>query len=197
VLTRVRLIAALGALLTAVIVGGQSAPTAPTGGGTYQLRSTAQPMKTPMPAQTTLKSPIVPTTDPSPFDPCNDLPIGALQGLGLAFTPPEREDGLRCHLDAGNYQMAIEPIVWRTYAQSLPADALETTIQGHRAAQYWVMKPTFHNSFWYYSCMIVFKTSYGILQQALYFSTVYSDPEPDCMPTNLQRANDLAPLYKF
>jgi hypothetical protein len=191
VLTRVRLIGALGALVAAVVIGWQSAPPAPTGGGTVQLRSTAQPM------ETTMKSPIVATTDPSPFDPCNDLPIDALARLGLAFTPPEREDGLRWQLDAGNYQMAIEPIIWRTYEQSLPADALETTIGGHRAAQYWVMKPTYHNSFWFYSCMVVFKTSYGVLQQALYFSTVYSNPEVDCMPTNLQRANDLTPLYKF
>ncbi|HTQ22051.1 DUF3558 domain-containing protein [Mycobacterium sp.] len=190
-LTRLRLIGAFGALITALGVGWQCAPPAPTGGGTYQLRSTAQPM------ETTMKSPIVATTDPSPFDPCQDLPIDALQRLGLAFTPPEREDGLRCKLDAGNYTLALEPIIWRTYDQSLPADALETAIQGHRAAQYWVMKPTYHNSFWFFSCMIAFKTSYGVLQQALYFSTIYSNPEPDCMPTNLQRANDLAPLYKF
>jgi len=31
--------------------------------------------------------------------------------------------------------VAVEPIIWRTYDQSLPADAVETTIQGHRAAQ--------------------------------------------------------------
>jgi hypothetical protein len=194
VLTRVRLIGALGAVMASVamgLVGWQSAPPAPTGRGPVQLRSTAQPM------ETTMKSPIVATTDPSPFDPCNDIPIDALQRLGLAFTPPEREDGLRCKFDAGNYQMAVEPIIWRTYEASLPADALETTIQGHRAAQYWVMKPTYHNSFWFFSCMVAFKTSYGVLQQALYFSTIYSNPEPDCMPTNLQRANDLAPLYKF
>ena len=60
----------------------------------------------------------------------------------MAFTPPEHEDGLRCHFDAGNYQMAVEPIIWRTYQETLPADAVETTIQGHRAAQYWVVKPT-------------------------------------------------------
>jgi hypothetical protein len=189
--TKLRLIGALGALITAVVVGWQSAPPAPTGGGTVQLRSTAQPM------ETTMKSPIVATTDPSPFDPCQDIPFDAVQRLGLAFTPPEHEDGLRCHFDAGNYQMAIEAIIWRTYAQTLPPDALETTIQGHRAAQYWVMKPTYHNSFWFYSCMVTFKTSYGVIQQALYYSTIYSNPEVDCMSTNLQRANDLAPYYKF
>ena len=188
---RVRLIGALGALMTAVVVGWQSAPPAPTGGGTVELRSTAQPM------ETTMKSPIVATTDPRPFDPCEDIPPDVVQPLGLAFTPPDHEDGLRCHYDAGNYQMAVEAIIWRTYAQTLPPDALETTIQGHRAATYWVLKPTYHNSYWYFSCMVTFKTSYGVIQQSLFFSTVYSNPEVDCPSTNLQRANDLAPYYKF
>jgi hypothetical protein len=190
-LAKVRLIGALGALMTAVIVGWQYAPPAPTGRGPVELRSTAQPM------ETTMKSPIVATTDPRPFDPCEDIPFDALQRLGLAFTPPEHEDGLRCHFDAGNYQLAVEAIIWRTYEKSLPPDALETTIQGHRAAQFWVEKPTYHNSFFFFSCMVVFKTSYGVLQQALYYSTVYSNPEVDCMATNLQRANELAPYYKF
>jgi hypothetical protein len=188
---RVRLIGALGALMTAVVVGWQSAPPAPTGGGTVELRSTAQPM------ETTMKSPIVATTDPRPFDPCEDIPFDVVQPLGLAFTPPDHEDGLRCHYDAGNYQMAVEAIIWRTYAQTLPPDALETTIQGHRAATYWVLKPTYHNSYWYFSCMVTFKTSYGVIQQSLFFSTIYSNPEVDCPSTNLQRANDLAPYYKF
>ena len=190
-LTKVRLIGALGALITAVIVGAQAAPPGPTGGQSLQLRSTAQPM------ETTMKSPIVATQNPSPFDPCNDIPLDVIARLGLEFTPPEAEDGLRCHYDAGNYQMAVEPIIWRSYAQTLPADALETTIQGHRAAQYWVMKPTYHNSYWWFSCMVTFKTSYGVIQQSLFFSAVYSNPEVDCMQTNLQRANDLAPYYKF
>ncbi len=190
-LAKVRLIGALGALVTAVVVGAQSAPPARTGGGPVELRSTAEPM------ETTMKSPIVATTDPRPFDPCEDIPFDVVQRLGLAFTPPEHEDGLRCHYDAGNYQVAVEAIIWRTYAQTLPPDAVETTIQGHRAAQYWVMKPTYHNSFWYYSCMVTFKASYGVIQQSLYFSTIYSNPDVDCMSTNLQRANDLAPYYKF
>jgi hypothetical protein len=193
--TKVRLIGALGAVMTAVVAGTagwQSAPPAPTGGSkAVELRSTAQPM------ETTMKSPIIATTDPRPFDACEDIPFDTLQRLGLAFTPPEHEDGLRCHLDAGNYQLAVEPIIWRTYEQSLPPDALETTIQGHRAATYWVLKPTYHNSYWFFSCMVAFKTSYGVLQQALYYSTVYSNPEVDCPSTNLQRANDLTPYYKF
>ncbi|MEM6109318.1 DUF3558 domain-containing protein [Mycobacterium sp. 050272] len=190
--TKVRLIGALGAVMTAVVLGWHSAPPAPTGGGnTVDLRSTAQPM------ETTMKSPIIATTDPSPFDPCRDIPFDALQRLGLAFTPPEPQDGLRCQFDAGNYQLAVEPIIWRTYEQSLPPDALETTIQGHRAATYWVLKPTYHNSYWFFSCMVAFKTSYGVLQQALFYSTVYSNPEVDCPSTNLARANDLTPYYKF
>jgi hypothetical protein len=196
-LIRLRLIGAFSALLTAVIggtVGWRSAPPTPTGGGTVQLRSTALPMETP---ETTMKSPIVATTDPRPFDACEDIPFDVIQRLELGFTPPEHEDGLRCHFDAGNYQVAVEPIIWRTYAASLPPDALETDIQGHRAAQYWVMKPTYHNSFWFSSCMVAFKTSYGLIQQALYYSTVYSNPDVDCMATNLQRANDLVPYYKF
>ena len=87
--------------------------------------------------------------------------------------------------------MAVEPIVWRTYEQSLPADAVETTIDGHRAAQYWVLKPTYHNSYWYFSCMVAFKTSYGVIQQSLFYSTVYSSPEVDCpsdQPAAGQRA---------
>lgn len=193
--TKVRLLGALGAVLTAVVtgtVGWWSAPPAPVAGGAaVDLRSTAQPL------ETTMKSPIVATTDPRPFDACEDISFDTLQRLGLAFTPPEHEDGLRCHLDAGNYQLAVEPIIWRTYEQSLPPDALETTIQGHRAATYWVLKPTYHNSFWFFSCMVAFKTSYGVLQQALYYSAVYSNPEVDCPSTNLQRANDLTPYYKF
>jgi hypothetical protein len=193
---KVRLIGALGALITAVAIGVVGGPSVGggTGGNTVQLRSTGSPLE---PAETTMKSPIVATTDPRPFDPCEDIPFDAVQRLGLAFTPPDHEDGLRCHYDAGNYQLAVEPIIWRTYAESLPPDAVETTIQGHRAAQYWVLKPTYHNSFWFFSCMVTFKTSYGVIQQALYFSTVYSDPDVDCMSTNLQRANDLVPYYKF
>jgi hypothetical protein len=134
-----------------------------------------------------MKSPIVATTDQRPFDACEDILFDVVQRLGLAFTPPEHEDGLRCHFGAGNYQIAVEPIIWRKYEQSLPPDALETTVQGHRAATYWVLKPTYHNSYWFFSCMVAFRTSYGVLQLALYYSTVYSNPEVDCSSTNLQR----------
>jgi hypothetical protein len=124
---KLRLLAALGALVTALVVAWQSAPPANVGTPKVQLRSTAAPMDPP----TTMKSPIVATTDPSPFNPCQDIPFDVVQRLGLAFTPPEPEEGLRCHYDAGNYQLAVEPIIWRNYDQSLPADAVETTVNGH------------------------------------------------------------------
>ena len=191
--TKLRLFAALGALVTAVVLVWPSAPPVSVGVPNVQLRSTAAPMDPP----TTMKSPIMATTDPSPFDPCQQIPFDVISRLGLSFTPPAHEEGLRCHYDAGNYQLAVEPIIWRNYDQSLPADAIETTVNGHRAAQYWVLKPTYHNSFWYISCMVTFKTSYGVIQQSLYYSTIYSSPEVDCPSTNLQRANELAPYYVF
>jgi hypothetical protein len=45
--------------------------------------------------------------------------------------------------------------------------------------------------------MIAFKTSYGVLQQSLFYSPIESADNPDCLQTNLQRANELAPYYKF
>ena len=189
----VRLVAALGAVLLAVGATYHDQHREPTRSNTLQLRSTAVPLT----AQTTMKSPIISTTNPRPFDPCDDIPIDVVQRLGLAFTPPEHEEGLRCHYDAGNYQLAVEAIIWRTYSQTLPPDAIETTINGHRAAQYWVLKPTYHNSLWYVSCMVTFKTSYGVIQQSLFYSTTYSDPDVDCPSTNLQRAQELSPYYIF
>jgi hypothetical protein len=207
--TKVRLIAALCALVTAVIVVMQTAPPAPVQrGDAVALRYTAAPIQTqPSDPSTTIKWPIIDFVDQRPFDPCTQIPIDVLRNLGLAFTPPEPEDGLRCHLDGGNYQMAVEPIIWRTYQESLPSDALETTINGHRAAQYWVMKPTDWNDRWWHSCMITFKTSYGVIQQSLFFSQIYSTdfddnlaptpPAIDCLAENYKRAQQLSPFYKF
>jgi hypothetical protein len=192
-IAKVHLIAGVGALLIAVVMVWWSTPPTAPGNRTVQLRSTAAPMS----ATTTMKSPIVAITDPRPFDPCEDIPFGVIQRLGLSFTPPEHEEGLRCHYDAGNYQLAVEAIIWRSYAQTLPSDAIETRINSHRAAQYWVMKPTYHNSFWYMSCMVTFETRYGVIQQSLFYSTVYSNPDVDCPSTNLQRAHDLSPYYIF
>jgi hypothetical protein len=70
--TRLHLFAALGGLVTAAVVVWQTAPPASVGIPKVQLRSTAAPMDPP----TTMKSPIVATTDPSPFDPCQDIPFG-------------------------------------------------------------------------------------------------------------------------
>ena len=123
---------------------------------------------------TTIKSPVIAPHRPQPVRPCEDIPIDVIRQAGLAFTPPEHEDGLRCHYDAANYQMAIEPIIWRSYEQSLSADSVETTIDGHRAAWLWVMKPTDWDNKWWFSCMVMFKTSYGVIQQSLFFSPIYS-----------------------
>ncbi|UGU31877.1 DUF3558 domain-containing protein [Mycolicibacterium smegmatis] len=191
---RVRLLSALCALVAAVILVWQTDPVAGTGSATPRLEATDLPMTN---VSTTIKWPVIETTDPKPFDPCNDIPIDVVERIGLAWTPPMPEDGLRCHYDAGNYQMAVEAFVWRTYEQTIPADALELDIDGHRAAQYWVMKPTDWNDRWWTTCMIAFDTSYGVIQQSLFYSPIHSPDKPDCLQTNLQRAHELAPYYKF
>jgi hypothetical protein len=188
---RLRLVSALCALVAAVIVVWQTNPA----GRPLKVQTTDIPPMTNV--TTTIKWPVIATTDPSPFNPCNDIPIDAVRGLGLAFTPPEPEDQLRCKYDAGNYQMAVEAIVWRTFEQTLPPDAVQLDIDGHRAAQWWIMKPTDWNNRWWITCMVAFDTSYGVLQQSLFYSPIYSNPAPDCMQTNLQRAHDLIPFYKF
>ncbi len=192
--TRVRILSALCALVAAVILVWQSDPGPEPAGPSVGLRSTAAPMSD---ASTTIKWPVLNTTDPSPFDPCRDIPLDVIQRIGLDFTPPIPEDSLRCHYDAGNYQMAIEAFVWRTYEDTIPPDAVELDIDGHRAAQYWIMKPTDWNDRWWKTCMIAFKTSYGVIQQSVFFSPIYSKPAPDCLQTNLQRARQLAPYYIY
>ncbi len=191
---RFRLLSAMCALVAAVIVVWQTNPITVPDAGTVQLRSTSAPLSG---ASSTIKYPVIATVDPRPFDPCEDIPIDVINRLGLGFTPPEHEDGLRCHYDAGNYQMTVEAFVWRTYEQTLPADAVEMDIQGHRAAQYWIIKPSDRNNRFFFSCMIAFKTSYGVLQQALFYAPTYSADDVDCMQTNLQRANELAPYYVY
>jgi hypothetical protein len=93
--------------------------------------------------------------------------------------------------------MAIEPLVWRSYEETIPPDAVELDVAGHRAAQYWIMKPTDWNNRWWITCMIAFDTSYGVIQQSVFYSPIYSEPDPDCMQTNLQRAHELVPSYTF
>ncbi|ART70930.1 MULTISPECIES: DUF3558 domain-containing protein [Mycobacteriaceae] len=191
---RVRLLSALCALVAAVVVVLQTGTSAGSGTGTPQLNVTDLPMTN---VSTTIKWPVIATTDPSPFDPCNDIPLDVIQRIGLAYTPPAPEDSLRCHYDAGDYQMAVEAFVWRTYEQTIPPDAVELDIDGHRAAQYWIMKPTDWNDRWWVTCMVAFKTSYGLIQQSLFYSPIKSPDRPDCLQVNMQRAHELAPYYKF
>ena len=193
-LTKLRLITALGALAIAVVMVWQQTPTSSdiAGSSEVQLRSTALPLAPP-----TTSSKAVNLTNPRPFDACDDIPYDVIAQLGLAFTPPKPVEGVRCEFDAGNYQMAVETFVWRSYDESIPADAIEMDINGHRAAQYWVMKPTEWNNRWWFSCMVAFKTSYGVIQQSLYYSPVYSNPDVDCASENLMRAHQLAPHYKY
>ena len=134
---KLRVLSALCALVAAVIVVWQTAPTGPAAGASVELRSTAAPLSD---VSTTIKWPVIETVNPRPFDPCEDIPLDVVQRIGLAYTPPSHEDGLRCHYDAGNYQMAVEAFVWRTYEATLPPDALGLDINGHRAAQYWIIE---------------------------------------------------------
>jgi hypothetical protein len=45
--------------------------------------------------------------------------------------------------------------------------------------------------------LVAFKTSYGVIQQSLFYSPIYSDPDPDCLQINLRRAHELAPYYIY
>ncbi|AEF36552.1 MULTISPECIES: DUF3558 domain-containing protein [Mycobacteriaceae] len=195
-LTKLRLATAFSALAMAIVMVWQQTPTGDgadaAGAHGVQLRSTAAPLA---PPPTSSKP--VNLTNPRPFDACEDIPLDVIAQLGLAFTPPKPVEGVRCEFDAGNYQMAVETFVWRSYDESIPADAIEMDINGHRAAQYWVMKPTEWNNRWWFSCMVAFKTSYGLIQQSLYYSPVYSNPDTDCQTENLMRAHQLAPHYKY
>ena len=191
---KLRLTAALCALIAAVVVVWQTNPVGPAAGVESPRLTTSLPVNN---VSTTLKWPIIDTVDPRPFQACEDIPFDVYERLGLAFTPPQPEDGLRCRLDAGNYQMAVEAFVWRTFDQTIPADALQFDIAGRRAAQYWIMKPTDWNDRWWITCMIAFKTSYGVIQQSMFYSPIYSPDAPDCLQTNMQRANELVPYYKF
>jgi hypothetical protein len=191
---KLRVLSALCALVAAVIVVWQSNPAGPSAQGRVDLRSTAAPLSG---VSTTIKWPVINTVNPKPFDPCNDIPLDVVQRIGLAVSPPAPEEGLRCHFDAGNYQMAVEAFVWRTYEETLPPDALELDINGHRAAQYWIMKPTDWNDRWWITCGIAFKTSYGVIQQTVFYSPIYDAENIDCLQTNLQRARELSPYYKY
>jgi hypothetical protein len=186
---KLRLLSALCALVAAVIAVWQSSPSGPV-----RVDATDIPMTN---VTTSIKWPVVDTVNPRPFDPCQDIPLDVIQRIGLAFTPPTPEEGLRCHFDAGNYQMAVEAFVWRTYEETLPPDALEMDINGHRAAQFWIMKPTDWNDRWWITCGIAYKTSYGVIMQTLFYSPIYGADDVDCLQTNLQRGRELSNYYKY
>ncbi|MCV7080455.1 DUF3558 domain-containing protein [Mycolicibacterium insubricum] len=199
---RLRLWAALTAVVAAAVLtagtGGSRDGVSAAAFGNVE-RTWAAPIElrnTDVPLSTT-RRPVLNLTDPDPFDPCRDIPLDVTDSIGLGFTPPEPQNGLRCQYDAGNYQMAVEAFVWRTYEQTLPKDGVETTINGHRAATYWVMKPTDWNNRWWFSCMIAYKTSYGVIQQSLFYSPIHSPDAPECMTENMMRAQQLSPYYKF
>src|SRR5215475_1495332 len=122
---KLRVLSALCALVAAVIVVWQTNPSMRATPNPVDLRSTSAPLSD---VSTTIKWPVVATVNPKPFEPCEDIPLDVVQRIGLAFTPPTPEEGLRCHYDAGNYQMAVEAFVWRTYEETLPPDALEMDI---------------------------------------------------------------------
>jgi hypothetical protein len=42
-----------------------------------------------------------------------------------------------------------------------------------------------------------FKTEYGLIQQSLFYAPTYTPDDVDCLQTNLQRAHELAPYYKY
>jgi hypothetical protein len=53
------------------------------------------------------------------------------------------------------------------------------------------MKPTDWNNRWWFSCAVEFKTSYGVIQQSLFLSPIYSKPDVDCPKENVMRAQQL------
>ncbi len=74
---------------------------------------------------------------------------------------------------------------------------MELDIAGHCAGQYWILKPSDRNNRFWFSCMIAFDTSYGVLQQSLFYAPVYSADDVDRMQTNLQGAQQLVQFYRF
>ena len=144
--TRIRLFAAFGALVTAVILVLQSGPLSVPGPGRVPASTCA------LPGDDTIKWPVVePSTDP--FDACRDIPLDVIR-IGLR-SPRPTEDG--CAATTRENQMAVE-LRLAHLRESLPPDAVELDIDGHRAAQYWVMKPTDWNNRWWITCTVAFKT---------------------------------------
>ena len=95
---KMRLLSAMCALVAAVIVVWQ---TNPVTGSDIGVGRAEVHVGTHADVSSSIKLPVIATTDPRPFDPCEDIPADVINGIGLGFTPPEHEDGLRCHYDAG------------------------------------------------------------------------------------------------
>ncbi len=194
VVGRMRLLSAMCALVAAVIVVWQTNPITP---GRRRLRGAAVHVVAHQRGVQQHQVPVIETTDPRPFDPCEDIPIDVINGLGLGFTPAGARGRPALPLRRGQLSDGRRGV----RVANLRADAarrrVEMDIAGHRAAQYWILKPSDRNNRFWFSCMIAFDTSYGVLQQSLFYAPVYSADDVDCMQTNLQRAQQLVPFYKF
>ena len=141
---------------------------------------------------------MIETVDPRPFDPCEDIPLDVIQRIGLAFTPPIARGRpalplRRGQLSDGGRAVRLAHLRGRR-CRPTPS---RLDIDGHRAAQYWVMKPTDWNNRWWITCVIAFKTSYGVIQQSLFYSPIYAADDVDCLQTNLQRGRELSNYYKY
>ncbi|MEX3757265.1 DUF3558 domain-containing protein, partial [Mycobacteroides abscessus] len=106
-LVRAGICVALVALVLSIVTVWRTAPAEHTASAPVQLRFSTAPMTGPANtgATTTIKWPVVPVTDPRPFDPCFDIPSSVIAAAGLDQTPPAPEEGLRCRYDSrNNYQ---------------------------------------------------------------------------------------------
>src|SRR4029453_17337929 len=83
---KLRVLSALCALVAGVIVVWQSNPAGPV-----RVDATDIPMTN---VTTSIKWPVIDTTDPSPFDPCREIPLDVVQRIALAVTPPTPAEGL-------------------------------------------------------------------------------------------------------
>ncbi len=192
--TRIRLFAAFGALVTAVVLVMQSGPLTVPAPDPVQLRSTFAPL--PM-ATTTIKWPVIDLTDPDPFDPCRDIPFDVIQRSASPSPRPSRRTACAVTTTQATTRWPSRRSSGAPTRKPCRRDAIELDIDGHRAAQFWVMKPTDWNNRWWITCAIAFKTEYGVIQQSLFYAPTYAADDVDCMQTNLQRAHELAPYYKY
>jgi hypothetical protein len=93
--------------------------------------------------------------------------------------------------------MAVEAFVSRTTKKACPltpSNSTSTVTAQHSTGL--CSRPT-GTTRWWITRAVVFKTSYGVVQQSLFYSPIYAADDVDCMQTNLQRAHELAPFYKY